>query len=71
MSNHYGNFWNQKKKQMENNTLTGYSSNEVMFMSESDLMVFLEAIENPREPNENLINAYEKYKKNIDFIKLK
>jgi uncharacterized protein (DUF1778 family) len=56
---------------MENNILTGYSSNEVIFISESDLMVFLDAIENPREPNENLKNAYEKYKNNSDFIKLK
>lgn len=63
MLNHCGSFWNQKKKQMENNILTGYSSNEVMFMSESDLMVFLEAIENPEPPNDELKEASKKYKK--------
>ena len=65
MSNHYGNFWNQKKKQMKNNILTGYSSNEVMFVSESDLMAFLEAIENPAPPNDALKEAAKKYKKFI------
>lgn len=65
MLNHYGNFWNQKKNQMENNILTGYSSNEVMFMSESDLMAFLEAIENPAPPNDALKEASKKYKKFI------
>jgi hypothetical protein len=65
MLNHYGNFWNQKKNQMENDILTGYSSNEVMFISESDLMVFLEAVENPAPPNDVLKDAAKKYKKFI------
>lgn len=50
---------------MENNILTGYSSNEVMFVSESDLMAFLEAIENPAPPNDALKEAAKKYKKFI------
>lgn len=53
---------------MENNILTGYSSNEVIFISESDLMVFLDAIENPRLPSEELKNAYQKYINNPDLL---
>ena len=65
MLNHYGNFWKQIKLKMKNKESILETNGEPILISESDLMVFLEAIENSAPPNENLMEASEKYKKFI------
>jgi hypothetical protein len=42
-----------------------WESRETIKLSEKDSEVFLDAISNPREPNEALKKAAEEYKKNI------
>lgn len=38
-------------------------SNDIIELSEKDLQVFFDAIDNPKPPSENLKRAYNEYKK--------
>lgn len=63
--NHYGNFWKKTKLKMKNKKSIMETNGESILISESDLMVFLEAIENPVPPNDKLKESSDKYKKFI------
>lgn len=53
---------NKNNYTMKKIEITEYSSNEPILMTERDLQVFFDAINNPKPPSENLKRLYEKYK---------
>lgn len=50
---------------MKKTEITEYSSNEPILMTERDFDLFIDSVENPKPPSENLKRAYKKYKNYI------